>query len=66
MTTMTQTPQTPIKAAPIPLISGNTFTTNDGTTHEVATAAIVVTAADGTQSSIALEFRHGGWWAASN
>lgn len=65
MSTMTDTPQRnmPMTPAPVPLFSGNALTTPDGAEHPVQSVTVTITADDGTQQSIDLEFRFGGWWA---
>lgn len=67
MDTMTPTtPHSPIKAAPIPLISGDTFEGPDGQERHATTATVTLTADDGTQTTLDLEYRFGGWWAPAN
>lgn len=65
MITMPDTPQRnmPVTAAPVPLLTGNAFTTDDGTEHPVQSVTLTITAEDGTHKTLDLEFRFGGWWA---
>jgi hypothetical protein len=55
------TGQTMINFPPIPLLSGDAFSSND-TTHTISTAEVVLTAPDGTTMRVPLEYRFGGWW----
>lgn len=65
---MTDTPQRalPITAAPVPFLTGNTITSEDGAAHTVATVTVTITAEDGTEQTMTLENRFGGWWAPAN
>jgi hypothetical protein len=65
MDTMTDNAQRnmPVTAAPVPLLTGNAFTAEDGTTKPVESVTVTLTADDGTTKTIDLEFRFGGWWA---
>lgn len=62
---MTDTPQRalPMQAAPVPFLTGNALITDDGAEHTVATVTVTITAEDGTEKTMTLENRFGGWWA---
>lgn len=65
MDTMTDNAQRnmPVTAPPVPLLTGNAFTADDGTTKRVQSATVTLTADDGTTKTMELEWRFGGWWA---
>lgn len=65
MSTMTDTPQRqmPITPAPVPLFSGNAISTDAGAQVPVQSVTVTITAEDGTEQTMALEYRFGGWWA---
>lgn len=55
-------PTESIAIPPIPLVSGDRFTTEDGATHAIAAVTLTIQTEDGTVNAIPLNFRFGGWW----
>lgn len=54
---------TPLQFPPIPLLSGDSFTAEDGTSRPIAAVTVTVQAEDGTARTVPLDFHFGGWWA---
>jgi len=51
-----------IEFPPIPLVSGQTFTAENGT-EQRATEVTVVIRSESESIEVSLDFRFGGWWA---
>lgn len=47
---------------PIPLVSGDTFRTDDEAAHPIESITVTITGTDGASQQINLEYRFGGWW----
>ena len=46
-----------------PIVNGDLFQDDAGTTHVADTTNMTITAADGHTHTIALQHHHGAWWA---